>query len=48
MILEKSLSKIKIEMNFLNVIKGIYKKNLPPTLYPVVKDWVLIKPLKAE
>jgi len=26
MILEKPLSKIKIEMNFLNLIKGIYKK----------------------
>lgn len=34
MILEKSLSQIKIEMNFLNLIKGIYKKKPTTNIIP--------------
>lgn len=43
----KTLNNLGIEVNFLNLIKCI-TKNLLPTVYLMVKYWVLSKPLKIE
>ena len=42
----KTLTKLKIERNFLNLNKGIYK-NPQLTSYSMVKDWKL-SPLDQE
>ena len=38
LVMIKTLSKLRIQGNFLNLIKNNYKKNLQPALYSIMRN----------